>query len=92
MRNDIQSVIQGLSADDRADILHNLLVPFLRNLDAEVCVLDDSGEVVGCLMSAARRDQLIPTELLDRLEADSYKGTRKPHAELLDKLPANVCQ
>jgi hypothetical protein len=91
MPNDIQSMIHGLSDGERANLLHELLVPYLRNLDTEVCVLDDAGEVVGYLMCAAQRDQLIPTELLDSLESASYKRTRKPNAEVLVKLPATVC-
>ena len=92
MHASVQNVLQGLTDEERAAILHELLVPYLRDLEQEECVVDEAGAVMGFLISTERRDQLIPSDLLDRWESDSYKKLRKPFAKVLGSLPVPIGQ
>src|SRR5712692_7336026 len=91
MQQSIRTKIDELSAAERSELLHELLVSHFRDVEQEECVIDRDGSVVGFLMSVERRDQLIPTDLLDRMEGQTYHSVRKPMEEVLAKIPAPVC-
>src|SRR5205814_2853346 len=82
----IRQIIENLSEKERQALLLELLIPMLKGLDGERCVMDDADEVVGYIMSAECRDDLIPCEVLDRLPVDASRC--RPTSEMMKELKA----
>lgn len=85
----IQRIISELTPDERQRMLVDLLIPYCKTLQGEVCVLDeDDKEVIGWVMSAERREDMIRAELLEELPIDRSKC--RPKAEFMKELRAKL--
>lgn len=83
----VQKIISELTPDERQRMLVDLLIPYIKTLTGEVCVLDENDkEIIGWVLSAEKRGDLIEFELLDRFPVDRSKC--RPLREFLDEIKA----
>ena len=87
MLDDIRNRIAGLKEKDRLCLLNELLVAYVRTIDDERLIMDETGEAVGTVIPVDQRCLLISSELLDRIENGPYKSATKPMSEILKNLP-----
>jgi len=92
MLEEIRSQIASLSQNDRMCLLNELLVAYVKTINDEMFIIDDTGEVIGVVMNEEQRSLLISSELLDRMDKGPYKHATKPMADILKNLPAPVCR
>lgn len=91
MTDQVRSLLERLTPEERNGVLRELLVAALTGLDGERAVLDDNGEVVGYLLPAADRMKLEArtVESLEVFQQDSDKDEpRYTTPELLERLNA----
>jgi hypothetical protein len=83
----VQKIISELTPDERQRMLVDLLIPYCKTLQGEVCVLDENDkDVVGIIMPLETWEDLISPEALARLPVDHSKC--RPLREFLDEIKA----